>query len=442
MFGFVKEKVVTEELEPAVLDDVKSKKSKAEKKSAKKPEKGVFEVDPNRQVYKMHLSRITRNHNPRSEFTVLHQEPWNLKLVDPDDMDHSAIHLAIDIDDDDGVPANTRQFVELMLEHENDDEESEGKSIVSLAMDILERGQLAPCGVQIQNPKSGQDAQRVASVYGGRRTLAIAFAHAWTRVQAADEKIDEKKIFPPVLRVHKESVTDEEAIDLAIRENTLRLDFDEWTLAKICNGVVSSKLPVLDENGEPKMKNGKPILKKVGLDKAAEILATKGIRIGSGKLRYVAALDLATPEQKEKVVKGKYGKFWKTRLAKEILGETADPIPTPGNPKRRAMTLKEIEELVDEYKEEFISPKIWEFVSKIMKISVKEVKKESDLRIKTKKSKKDEAEDEDFDADLDNDSDLDEIVNGDETVDDLVQNALEDGDDDFDPDEIGEIDLD
>jgi len=194
----------------------------------------AVEAEP---TYAIPLTSITKNLNPR-------QEPANLaaigySLLDESDKEHSLFHMAMSDDIE-----QQRSVVELFEEHENEElygEESpkadlsdvdvkEGKSgprlsICSLASSINEVGQLEDSAVS-RGGKRADGGFNYTLIFGQRRVAAIVYAVAANAVAKASK---EELPFPnikPVVKAKEMKVTEDEAFDLAVRENMDRKNFD------------------------------------------------------------------------------------------------------------------------------------------------------------------------------------------------------------------------
>lgn len=190
-----------------------------------------------RQGYAIPLKSITQNLNPR-------QEPSNLvslgySLLDESDVEHSLYHMALGDDIE-----KQRAVVALFEEHENEElygdespkadlsdvEAKESKtgprmSICSLATSINDVGQLEDSAVK-RGGKRADGGYNYTLIFGQRRVAAVIYATAANAVAKADGVELPFPNIKPVVLAKEMNVNEDQAFDLAVRENMDRKNFD------------------------------------------------------------------------------------------------------------------------------------------------------------------------------------------------------------------------
>lgn len=243
MFYFLGEKFMTDvAVSNGVVesDKVESTKPETSVETKTKPEtkekpksivaKAIakFEAVKNGDIMSIPLQLISDSVNPRNEPTNLVALGYSFRNLA--DLNHSLLDMCLSDNID-----TVRAVVELFEEHESNDFYSDQKvksdlsdatgpdvdrqSIVALAMSISEYGQLENVTVR----KSGNN--KYTLIYGQRRVMAAAYAYAKNAVDKADKK---PATFKNVGNINATilKVSDEEAWELAVRENFDRKNFD------------------------------------------------------------------------------------------------------------------------------------------------------------------------------------------------------------------------
>jgi len=295
------------------------------KKDTKKDDGMTQDKKP---IYRMKLERITGSSNPREETDEIYKHGYKLTTSETDENGDplGIIQLATSADID-----HAKKLVDLMNECESTGE----NSIVSLATDIMERGQLQTIAVRDTKRKNGT----FDLIFGGRRTAAVAYAYALSRTQV--ENGERKKSIEPIVRVELYRVNEDEAFDMSVRENILRKDFTPFEEGKIYAQYRERRVPLFEKNGDPKIdpKTGEQKTRKMSFKDV-------GKKFGKHEatVRNHAILTEATPEQRQKV---EDGKMTLTGLTKKLLGEEHYNDGSRVEKKRRALTLKQIQKLFD-----------------------------------------------------------------------------------------------
>lgn len=190
-----------------------------------------------RQSFAIPLASITQNINPR-------QEPANLvaigyNLLDESDPEHSLYHMSLSDDIE-----KQRAVVALFEEHENEElfgeespkadlsdvTEKESKtgprmSICSLATSINAVGQLEDSAVKRGGKRAG-GGYNYTLIFGQRRVAAVVYAVAANKVAKFDKAELPFPNIKPVILAKEMNVNEDEAFDLAVRENMDRKNFD------------------------------------------------------------------------------------------------------------------------------------------------------------------------------------------------------------------------
>lgn len=337
-------------------------------KSSAKSDKKKFDPGKVRgEVLEVPISSIAHYNNPRNEpenlFNmgfVLLGDP-SIEECDSEETDSSRfvslVHMALDKD-------YAGQYVDLIDEHESVDRKEEpmaDQSIVELAKDITECGQLVPILVR-------KDRNSYIGIDGGRRIAAILYLHAKSVVMRAEKHADApKKVYPATVLVTTDPCKQGEVFLHSMVANLSRKDFSPLQQGRVYHQMLQQINPKTKKKWTMK-------------DAAAEL------KIEYGTFRNREALwrpydsDTGrglTDNQRQRVQSGELGV---TAAARKALGEKHySETGKPSGKRKIGLPLKEMQKLFDESAEANVERRT--AIAECMGIAITKAASESDARI-------------------------------------------------------------
>lgn len=298
---------------------------------------------------------ITKSVNPRREPAKLAR--LGFSLIDDGDKVHSLAHLALSDD-----MTKVREFVDLIESHEHsdafgddsevsddlsgvDDKEPKVKraSIIALAQSIATTVQLQPVAVR-RGGKRKDEGHNYTLIFGQRRFAAMLYAYAKGRIAAEEGVTSIFSGFHPTLKATVVSVSEDEAFEMAVRENMDRKDFNPiqegevyYAMTQRINPATGKKWNLKDvarhyDQQYATVRNRCALAVPYVEDK----LDAEGNVVKKGRG--------LTEEERDQILTGKKNVTWGSRRS---LREEHYSDGTPAVKRRKAIPLAKMEELFD-----------------------------------------------------------------------------------------------
>lgn len=404
--------------ETAVAEKASKPKSKAAKPkapAAAKPPKATEGVNPNAvkdavstgiaqqsgMIMTVPLSSITKSENPRQEPSKLASQGYF--LINDEDKTKSLLDMCLAEDQE-----TLQAVVGLFEEHEGEDvfdDEEDSKephadlsgikhkegptkySIVSLARS-LQQHQVSPVSVR-RGGQRKDGGYNYTLIFGQRRTAAVAYAYAKSKLDKLEgNKNSQFKNFQPVIQAVEIKCSEEEAFELAVAENMNRKDFTPVQEGMIYSAFLKRQNPETGKKWnlkdvtkhlypqEPRSKYGH-VRNRYALvmPYKADEVDDKGNLVKAG--RGLTAEERAGLENGEKTL------TWAIRRA--LREEHYSDEGTPQKNRRKALPLKQIEELFDNTAESNVERR--KALAECMSATLKQATKESEKRIQAAEEK-------------------------------------------------------
>lgn len=288
-------------------------------------------------TFQVALSRIVVNHNYRTEPANLASMGYN--LINKDDPERSLVDMCLSSDMD-----TVRSAVALFEVHEGQsdtdgsDKKNVGKdkkkSIISLANSIVKDTLIQPISLR---RGTGENRELIS---GQRRVAAVAYLHAKSRCEIADE-VEGAKLVPAAIKAMVLDITADQAWLMAVAENSNRQDDNP-----IQEGMLYKKILAMIDPETDKRYTLEKAGKLMGVDKsrvrsyAALTNPKRIIQTADGPKR----LGL-TDEEREDIRTGKKTRTWGIRTA---LGEKHYSEGKPQVNRDKPIPLKAMQNLFDD----------------------------------------------------------------------------------------------
>jgi hypothetical protein len=332
--------------------------------------KAVVKFDEGKErgkVLEVPIASITTYDNPRNEPENLYNLGYillgdpSIEECDPEETDPakfvSLVHLAMD-------PDYCYQYVELIEEYESVNRKEEpmaDQSIVELAHDIQECGQLVPILLR-KGPKG------YVGIDGGRRIAAILYLHAKSLVMRAEKHEDApKRVWPLSVLATTDPCKQGEVFLRSLMVNLSRKNFSPLQEGKVYHEMLQQINPATGKKWSMK-------------DAAAELKVEYGTFRNREALWRPHDADTGrglTDTQRQKVADGEMGV---TQAARKALGESHYAETGKPSGKRNAgIPLKQMQKLFDESADGNIERR--QALAECMGITIKQAVKESDARV-------------------------------------------------------------